>query len=419
MTLGPSAPLPIVPTSTQGDSAAEQLTASLLTEISQLPNQPTSLPPSFVTAFARKCFTSELSSVDFSQALTGLDYLRDLEMRRRREMQAALTRLQITPEETQNIEHELSREYPGALDWYRTIEMKERRIETLYTQIYIGLRRWILINEMSLRPFNRHNCLAMLNTLYPPLQTVQPTTQVTMAVQQQLRTNFFRMITEVEKNGTRSLVDLIKQGKQQHEIDGWAAVRESLDKYLQVANSMISECTEVLDIKDPARLTSAPGAAGRRKVDSGIDILTASRKSSVCSANSRNSAYGSLLGPEAASTNEHTPGLRATYKSTTTLEKIAREFKYMTRSKPDICEIISTAPPVPQGSSFEEQVPVKPSGLRKMRSLSALNIKRANSRDTASSRPETPTYDADEMRQQRMLYEAHASKSPLPIAAAH
>ena len=99
-----------------------------------MPNQPTSLPPSFITSFARKCFTSDLSDVDFAQALTALDYIRDLELRRRREMQAALQRLNIDPKHTENIEHDLQIEYPGALDWYRSVEEKERNVLTFGDQ---------------------------------------------------------------------------------------------------------------------------------------------------------------------------------------------------------------------------------------------------------------------------------------------
>lgn len=121
-------------------SAAEDLRAQLTHQISRLPSQPCSLPPSFVTSFLRRCFSPLLEDVDFPQALTGLDYLRDLESRRKKDVAAALHRLGLQPD-TQD--PELSKNYPGVMTWIESIKTKEWRVEALYTQIYIGLRRWV------------------------------------------------------------------------------------------------------------------------------------------------------------------------------------------------------------------------------------------------------------------------------------
>ena len=106
-------------------------------------NHQSSLPPSFVTAFLRKCFAHELSLVDFPQALTGLDYLKDLESRRRREMKAAFERLDISQGTLDTAESSLAQRYPGVLEWYKSIDDKEHKVTALYTQLYIALRRWV------------------------------------------------------------------------------------------------------------------------------------------------------------------------------------------------------------------------------------------------------------------------------------
>lgn len=124
------------------ETAAAQLRANLITHISQQPTQPCSLPPSFVISFVRKCFTVELEQVDFPQALTALDYLKDLEVRRRREVAAALQRLGVDREDLREME-KLGRKYPGVLKWVIGIEEKERKVEALYTQVYLGIRRWV------------------------------------------------------------------------------------------------------------------------------------------------------------------------------------------------------------------------------------------------------------------------------------
>jgi hypothetical protein len=102
-------------------TAAAQLRANLMSHVAQLPAQPSSLPPSFVTSFVRRCFAKDLDQVDFPQALTAMDYLKDLEVRRRRE----------------------GKKYPGVLRWVLAVEEKERTIEALYSQVYIGMRRWV------------------------------------------------------------------------------------------------------------------------------------------------------------------------------------------------------------------------------------------------------------------------------------
>lgn len=124
-------------------AATTQFKASLMSHISQLPSQPCSLPPAFVTSFVRRCFTPELEEVDFPQALAGLDYLKDLENRRRKEVAAALRRLGLTTDRTSKERDELARKYPGVSAWVKAIEDKERHVEALYTQVYLGLRRWV------------------------------------------------------------------------------------------------------------------------------------------------------------------------------------------------------------------------------------------------------------------------------------
>ena len=123
-------------------TAAAQLRANLMSHISNLPSQPSSLPPSFVTSFVRRCFAPDLADVDFPQALTALDYLKDLEIRRRREVVAALDRLGVDKNDLGQKEL-LGQKYPGVLRWVIDIEDKERKVEATYTQVYLGLRRWV------------------------------------------------------------------------------------------------------------------------------------------------------------------------------------------------------------------------------------------------------------------------------------
>ena len=119
-------------------------------QISYLPSQPFSLPPAFITQFVRRCFTEDLCLVDFTQALTALDYLKDLENRRKRELTAALQRLGV---DKSSLDGEaITKKYRGLTEWVQSMEDKERKVEALYTQVYVGLRRWVSIPHPSMNP---------------------------------------------------------------------------------------------------------------------------------------------------------------------------------------------------------------------------------------------------------------------------
>jgi hypothetical protein len=123
--------------------AASHFKSALMSQISSLPTQPCSLPPSFLSSFIRKCFTVELETVDFPQALTGMDYLKDLELRRQREVAAAFRRLGVVVKcaDGRSILNEAR--HPAVDEWVRQLEKKERKVEQIHALCYISLRRWV------------------------------------------------------------------------------------------------------------------------------------------------------------------------------------------------------------------------------------------------------------------------------------
>lgn len=156
--------------SSQEDSvdAAADFRSLLINQISRLPSQPCSLPPSFLTSFLRRCFTPELESVDFPQALAALGYLQDLDKRSKKELSAAMQRLNITREDLVGSKlAELAQNYPNVVAWVETMLAKARTLEATYTQIYIALRRWVstLFSSTSLHSLltglpDSHQCSA-------------------------------------------------------------------------------------------------------------------------------------------------------------------------------------------------------------------------------------------------------------------
>ncbi|KAK3078851.1 hypothetical protein LTS18_006467, partial [Coniosporium uncinatum] len=255
--------------------ATAQFTTSLMAQISQLPAQPCSLPPAFVTSFVQRCFPPELPMVDFPQALTALDYLKDLETRRRKEVAASLSRLGIDRNSLGSEVDELARRYPGVAVWVRALEEKEKRVDAYYTGLWVALRRWVLINEMSLVPFNKHNCHAMLNTLYPPVASAQPNSKLTPAMLTNQRDGFFKYIKAVEQRGPGVLGNLIKQNKQPGDETGWPEVERTLEKYLRLANSIITESQEVNSVDYFGYAEELEKRKGK-KTDSGVSFSSAS-----------------------------------------------------------------------------------------------------------------------------------------------
>ncbi|KAL7272096.1 hypothetical protein RUND412_005106 [Rhizina undulata] len=186
----------------------------LMEHISNLPSQPCTLPPAFLKMFIKKCFPADIEDVDFDQAFTVLDYLRDLECRRKKNFEK-LTRLR------------------GVYD-RKVMELKARtqKVDQLYARDLVGIRRWTLINELSLRPFNRFNCIAILNTLYP-IEEQDVNAYLTALMLAGQRQSLWRCITGVEKNGPIVLDTVRNNG------GGWQGVSEGIDAYLLTALDMI------------------------------------------------------------------------------------------------------------------------------------------------------------------------------------
>jgi len=299
-------------------AATSQFTASLFHQITRLPSQPCSLPPAFINSFLRRCFPRELNLVDFPQALTALDYLKDLEFRRRRDHEAALSRLGIGASE---VADELIGFEQCIKDWASQMEMHERKIEALYSNLYVALRRWVLINELMIAPFSRHNCLAMLNTLYPPATASQPTTKLTPDILKRQREGFFSYIQAVERKGPTVLRPLMEQNKNEGDINGWPKVRDILDKYLRVAMMLIEQYGQVTTASNMIVTHREQEERRKRKEkgDSGVSFASLGAEGRPSMSPEKRKASPSPM--------ETQPMPLREKRNYSTLEKIARELR--------------------------------------------------------------------------------------------
>ncbi|KAI9837393.1 MAG: hypothetical protein M1838_004835 [Thelocarpon superellum] len=399
------------PTASANDAAqfaAAQFKSNLMAQIAHLPSQPCSLPPSFILSFVRRCFPEDLTRVDFPQALTGLDYLRDLESRRLRELNAALRRVGIDRCSLGEDGEEKTSGNAAISAWVKAVDDKERRVEALYTQVYLNLRKWTLINEMSLLPFNKSNCLAMLNTLYPPATTSQPTRTLTPEVLSRQRSTFWRYIQAVGINGPSVLENVIHQGRRLERGDttGWPMVRETLDQYLRAANAVIDECVA---ITGPDSFLGGDATEDQRrngrKVDSGVSFQSDDRPSTSSSVQSKEKP---LPPPPAAP------------RSGTTLEKIARELrKFRDRKRSaDHGRAGWSAPAEPLERG-------QPKPLRRMKSAGALGELREKNKSFGGGTerwqsPSTPVFGMDEEARRKAIREAtNAASQQTPPRPKH
>lgn len=91
--------------------------------------------------------------MDFAQALTALDYLRDLENRRRKEMVTAFERLLIFPDTYENDMATMAETFPGIALWVRNAEAKNKKAESYYAQVWLGVRRWVRKPPLAMQAY--------------------------------------------------------------------------------------------------------------------------------------------------------------------------------------------------------------------------------------------------------------------------
>lgn len=166
----PTPPLPSSPSSASSSSPAlvtppanhdasntgtMRLRSHMLQHIgAKRPTSTPQLPLSFLTTFIRRVFPSDLDNVAWEQSLMALDYLRDLEKRRQREMHTAKEKLcvardvygpQFDPFSSEK-ENEPAAPVSDARpvdSWIDKIEEQSRAAGVLYSKIYLLVRQWV------------------------------------------------------------------------------------------------------------------------------------------------------------------------------------------------------------------------------------------------------------------------------------
>lgn len=303
-------------------------------------------------------------------------------------------------------------------------------------------------------PFNKANCHAMLNTLYPPATATAPTSRLTVNMLMQQRNGFFKYIKAVERQGVSCLSSIMMQGAKNGEPNGWPAVKRTLHNYLNLANSMIEDCQFIStldavsttpEILPSEILMDEDHRRSGGKTDSGISFGSEGKHMKNPSTSSSKSTFSNASHASYMS-------ISSAKSQGSTLERIARELKRL-QLRPrrlQATELINskvaimprTLDQVPESSvstpvsarsddglmqkAFLPPTPVEstapsPSGrtrfpaLRKMRSLGALAELKHNNLSATSLRTgsDTPAFDPVAMRRHR---EAFESRRPYEVA---
>lgn len=261
-----------------------------------------------------------------------------------------------------------------------------------------------MINELSLQPFNKLNCMGMLNTLLPPQSpsgnNKLPSPLLNAVSLKQERDSFFEYIRLVQRSGPSILNDAMSLGKQPGDASGWDSIQRSVDKYLRVAKNTIDDCISTTGAED---FTPVEEARKGKKTDSGV-------------------SFGSERRPSTANSISDKPlpnmpvDMKVAGKSLSTIERITREFKRMrVKTRPDVEEIVKI-----DRQAAVNQIPATgdnkgKKSIKKARSFANLGgLRAANSSSTSlvgsrkGSEADVP-FDREEMKRHRLLYDSQAA----------
>ncbi|KAF1945639.1 hypothetical protein EJ02DRAFT_34946 [Clathrospora elynae] len=382
------------------EAATMNFTSSLMNQLKALPTRTSALPPAFIVNFVTRTFMPSPADVDWNQALTALDYLKDLETRRRREMAKAFEALTVHRDTWDIDMASVAERAPGIALWINNLEGKNKKAESYYAQIWLGLRRWIMINHLSEDPFNKLNCISYLNTLFPPVhdETKLPSQFLCHETLKAERLMFFEMISYVQKKGPDVLRPLIEQNKGPEDTSGWPSVQKVVDKYLRVAQNMIQDCASTYGPESFDRYMNGPGK--EKKHDSGVSFSSDRRPSAASSLHEKPI-------PEPSSNYAPAP------KGLSKIERITREFKRMrVKPRPEIEEITHVNQRTAADDIIQTSENIGRKSLKKARSLASLKFGNGSSLSLASRKgSDAVPFDADQMKKHRMMYEASANNN--------
>lgn len=252
-----------------------------------------------------------------------------------------------------------------------------------------------MINELKVEPFNKLNCMGMLNTLLPPMHESSklPCPVLEHETLKEERDAFFDYIRLVQKSGHGVLDSIVSHNAGPDEPSGWPAIQRIVDKYLRVAKNMIDDC---IATTGPESFKAYAEERKGKKTDSGVSFGSERRPSVGLNAHE----YAE----------EPMPAYTPASKGASKLERITREFKRMrVKPRPSVEEIVQV-----NSRTDTEYVPTEPKGnkLKKARSFASLKFGNSSSLSLSSRKGSdaSEAFDPEQMKKARAMYDASVQK---------
>jgi len=252
-----------------------------------------------------------------------------------------------------------------------------------------------MINELSVQPFNKLNCMGMLNTLLPPMHESSklPSPVLEHETLKEERNAFFDYIGLVQKNGPGVLEPIVSHNAGPDETSGWPAVQRTVDKYLRVAKNMIDDS---IATTGPESFKAYAEERKGKKTDSGVSFGSERRPSVGHAAHE----YAE----------EPMPTYAPAPKGASKLERITREFKRMrVKPRPSVEEIVRVNSRIDTDHAPTEH---KGNKLKKARSFASLKFGNSSSLSLTSRKGSdaSEAFDPEQMKKARAMYDASVHK---------
>lgn len=389
---------------------AHDFSAMMENHVARLPSQPCSISVILLLKFLRGCFTENSDEVDFNQALSAIDWMRDLHIRWKKGFDSALAALGITRTDLETLDHgQLAAKFPTSIGWLWDMFAKAHNLEAMYGQLYLNLRRWTLINEILLEPKARSNHLALLNSLYPPIMdpALLPE-KVSPRLIQMTRDGFFQWVDIVHKNCANvkdfqtaqkwawdTLHPIFRDQAPEGEKTTWLYTYKTIQKYLDLAEEVTAACEAIrlsrapipedrnpsglADEAQPAEEVQPPNEAlSEFRFSDDVQPSGGSQRSKTRKADSGIS-FGSSASANCDKPLPDFPVLQDKPRKVSGLERLAGELKRIGFGKPK--------------------------SLKKMKSTSALNFRSASQLSHTDS-----NFEVDEEMRRRLIEQARHRK---------
>jgi hypothetical protein len=97
-----------------------------------------------------------------------------------------------------------------------------------------------MINELSLVPFNKLHCIAMLNTLFPPFQLTLSTTRLPAERMERQRNEHLQVVLSSDRRVPFRYWDSSEEGIVENAKIEWASIVRQLETYLQLTSELVN-----------------------------------------------------------------------------------------------------------------------------------------------------------------------------------